>query len=100
VAVVDTRMATVRIQGVDTGNLGVGFPGESTQRHVTSNWFQRLSTAMRRPLIPVFNSANKTAILVDGVGNQAGITSVVTLFMVELKPGMAPAAVQGAPTGM
>ena len=95
---VDTRVGTIRIQGVDTGNLGVGFPGEPVQRHVTSNWFQRLSTGMRRPLIPVFNSANKTAILVDATGNQAAITTVVTLFMVELKPGMAPAAVQSAPT--
>jgi hypothetical protein len=91
---VDVRAGTIRVQGVDTGNLGVGFPAEPTQRHVTSNWFQRLSVAMRRPLIPVFNSANKTAILVDATGNQGAITTVVTLFMVELKAGMAPAAVQ------
>lgn len=91
---VDVRAGTIRVQGVDTGNLGVGFPAEPTQRHTTSNWFQRLTIAMRRPLIPVFNSANKTAILVDATGNQAAITTVVTLFMVELKPGMAPAAVQ------
>lgn len=92
---VDTRVGSIRLQGVDTGNLGVGFPGEPTQRHVTSNWFQRLSTGMRRPLIPVLNSANKSAILIDATGNQAAITTVVTLFMVELRPGMAPAAVQG-----
>jgi len=93
---VDTRAGAIRIQGVDVGNLGVGFPAEPTQRHMTSNWFQRLSVGMRRPLIPVFNSANKTAILVDATGNQAAITTVVTLFMVELKPGMAPAAVTGS----
>jgi hypothetical protein len=93
-AMVDTRVGTLRIQGVDTGNLGVGIPGEPTQRHVMSNWFQRLSVAMRRPLIPVFNSANKTAILVDATGNQAAITTVATFYMVELKPGMAPNAVQ------
>jgi len=97
---VDTRVGTIRIQGVDTGNLGVAFPGEPTQRHVTSNWFQRLSVAMRRPLIPVFNSANKTAILVDATGNQAAITSVVTLFLVELRPGMAPAAMTSQAPGM
>jgi hypothetical protein len=93
---VDVRAGSIRIQGVDTGNLGVGYPAEPTQRHLTSNWFQRLSTSLRRPLIPVFNSANKTAILVDATGNQGAITTVATLFMVELKPGMAPAAVQGA----
>ncbi len=88
---VDTRVATVRIQGIDTGNLGVGFPGEPTaMRHVTSNWFQRLAIAMRTPMIPVFNSANKTAILVDAVAQQAAVTTVVTLNMVELMPGKVP----------
>jgi hypothetical protein len=96
---VDTRVGSVRIQGADVGNLGLGFPGEPTQRHVTSNWFQRLAVNLRKPMIPVFNSANKNAILVDALGNNAAITSVVTLFMVELLPGMAPAAVTGRPAG-
>lgn len=94
---VDARAATIRIQGVDTGNLGVAFPAEPTQRHVTSNWFQRLSESVRRPCIPVFNSANKSAILVDAVAQQVAVTTVVTLFLVELKPGMAPAAVTSTP---
>ena len=97
-AMVDTRVGTVRVQGVDTGNLGVGIPGEPTQRHVMSNWFQRLSAAMRRPLIPVFNSANKQAILVDATGHTGAVTSVITLYMVELMPGKAPAATYTPPT--
>jgi len=92
---VDTRCGSIRVQGVDTGNLGVGFPGEPTDRHVTSNWFQRLSNNLKRPMIPVFNSANKTAILVDASAQQVAVTTVVTLFLVELKPGMAPAATSG-----
>lgn len=95
---VDTRLATVAVRGVDTGNLRVSFPGEPTQRHVTSNFFQRLALSMDLPLIPVFNSANKAAILVDGIGNAAAITSVVTLFMVELQPGKVPGAVAVVPS--
>ncbi len=92
---VDTRVATIRIQGVDVGNLGLGIPGEPTQRHVTSNWFMRLSQSTGKPCIPVFNSANKTGILVDALGNNAAITTVVTLYMVELQPGQVPLAKSG-----
>ncbi|HWY55753.1 MAG TPA: hypothetical protein VNZ03_14895 [Terriglobales bacterium] len=83
-AMVDTRVGTVRIQGADVGNLGIGIPGEPTQRHLMSNYFQRLSQVYNLPLIPVFNSANKTAILIDATGHTAAVTSVVTLYMVEL----------------
>lgn len=83
-AMVDTRVGTIRIQGADVGNLGIGIPGEPTQRHLMSNYFQRLSDIYSLPLIPVFNSANKTAILVDATGHTAAITTVVTFYMVEL----------------
>jgi hypothetical protein len=83
-AMVDTRVGTVRIQGADVGNLGIGIPGEPAQRHLMSNYFQRLSDVYGIPLIPVFNSANKTAILVDATGHTAAITSIVTFYMVEL----------------
>lgn len=90
---VDTRVASIRIRGIDTGNVGVAFPGEPTQRHVTANFFLRLAMSTGFPCIPVFNSANKNAILVDALGNQAAITTVVTLYMLELPVGLvAPAA--------
>ena len=83
-AMVDTRCGCVRIQGADVGNLGIGIAGEPTQRHVMSNYFQRLSSVYNIPLIPVFNSANKSAILVDATGHTAAVTTVVTFYMVEL----------------
>ena len=83
-AMVDTRVGCVRIQGADVGNLGIGIPGEPSQRHLMSNYFQRLSDIYSVPLIPVFNSANKTAILIDATGHTAAVTTVVTLYMVEL----------------
>lgn len=91
-ATCDTRVGAIRIQGVDTGNLGIGIPGEPTMRHVYANFFQRLADAYKKPLIPVFNSANKSAILVDATGHTAAITSVLTFHFVELLPGKAPAA--------
>jgi hypothetical protein len=83
-AMVDTRVGCVRIQGADVGNLGIGIPGEPSQRHLMSNYFQRLSDIYGVPLIPVFNSANKTAILVDATGHTAAVTAVITFYMVEL----------------
>lgn len=92
-AMVDTRVGCVRIQGADVGNVGIGIPGEPTQRHLMSNYFQRLSQIYNIPLIPVFNSANKSAILIDATGHTAAVTTVVTLYMVEL------AAKTGASSG-
>jgi hypothetical protein len=85
-ALVDTRVGAVRIQGADVGNLGIGIPGEPSQRHIMSNWFQRLSQIYNLQLIPVFNSANKSAILVDATGHTAAITTVITFYMIELMP--------------
>lgn len=80
----DSRVATVRIQGVDTGNLGLGVPGEFTVRDLQANWFLRLSNVTGIPMVPVFNSANKSAILLDAVAQQAAVTVVCTCMLVEL----------------
>jgi len=88
---VDNRVLAVRVQGVDTGNLGVGIPGEPTLRGTFSNWFQRLSDATGYNLVPVFNSANKTGILVDAAAPTI-VTATITLFMVELAQGSVPGA--------
>ncbi len=89
----DARVGTIGIKGADTGNVRVGIPGEPTMRHVYANWFQRLSKAYNRALIPVFNSAGKAAVLVDATGHTAAVTSVITIHLVELLPGKAPQAV-------
>lgn len=89
---VDTINTAVRIQGVDTGNLGVGFPGNLSLRGLTGNWFEALSDVTQLSLVPVFNSANKQGILVDCQSNAAA-TTIVTLFMVELQPNAIPGAV-------
>jgi hypothetical protein len=95
----DTRGTAVRIAGIDTGNLGVGFPAEPSIRQVTANWFQRLSAALGLPLIPVVNAANKAAINIDVATNQAGGTYICTLNLVEMVPGSVPGAAGTKPAG-
>lgn len=91
--IVDTQAGSLRIQGVDVGNLGIGGPCNPALRHVTANWFTQLSEAFKLPLIPVFNSQNKSAILVDALGNQGALTILSNFHFIELKPGTAPQSV-------
>ncbi len=87
---VDTRVASVGIKGVDTGNLRVSFPGEPTQQDFTVDWFMRLSAATGIPMVPVINSQNRAAITVDVVAQQAAVAVEVTLVLIELAQGSVP----------
>lgn len=81
---VSAQCASVRIQGADTANMGIGGPGEPAIRDVTCQWFSLLAEWYGLPLIPVFNSANKTGILVDAVQSQAATAVIVTWYFVQL----------------
>lgn len=78
------RTAAICLRGPDTGNLRVSVPGETTIWHFFEEWFIRLSKGYNMPLIPVINSANKGATLVDCVNNDAGGTNNVTIYLAEL----------------
>lgn len=82
----DVDTGVVRVYSADTGNLGVGIPGDSRNKFVTANWFPLMSAWTGVPLIPVFNAANKGSILVDTAQNQAGTAVNVTLILQELSP--------------
>ena len=92
---VDTRCTTVRVLGVDFGNLGVGFPGEPSVQDLLDAFFVDMSLSMGLPLIPVFNSANAGSTTIDVQTNQAGGTFIVDLFCVELAPNTVPPAMSG-----
>jgi hypothetical protein len=83
---VDAACCSVRIQGADVGNLGLGGPGAVTSPHETATWFEWLSAYYGIPLIPVFQSANKGNILVDVQQNDGGAAVGITFFFVELMP--------------
>jgi hypothetical protein len=81
---VSAECLAVRWRGSDTGNLGVGGPGTIDQRDLTARWFCTLSDEFGLPLIPVFNSANKSSILVDCAQDENGADVVVTSLFAEL----------------
>src|SRR5579864_5245420 len=80
----DINTAAVCVRGPDTGNLRVSVPGYITQWQMCDRWFVKLSKEYGMALIPIFNSANKGAMLVDAVNNQAGGTANVTIYCAEL----------------
>lgn len=77
--------AAVRWRGVDTGNYGVGGPGTDTDRWLTNRWFLHLSERSGFPCIPVFNSANRNAILIDAAQDENGLDVLVTSIFAVLK---------------
>ncbi len=87
---VDAECAAVGWRGSDTGNLRVGGPGDELGRDYTASWFYDLAMAHQMPLIPVFNAANKDAILIDGVQDEDGVDVTVTSLLAQLKPGTSP----------
>jgi hypothetical protein len=80
----DAECAAVRYRGADVGNYGVGGPGEPGIRHITKDWFISLSDSIGQPLIPVFNAANKSGILIDGAQDENGTDATVTSIFAEL----------------
>jgi len=74
----DGECAAVCLRGPDTGNLRVSVPGEPDLTEDTSWWFRLLAWHYNLPLIPVINSANKGATLIDCVNDEnAGTANVV-----------------------
>lgn len=80
----DGECACVRWRGVDTGNLGVGGPGSDTDKHLTRNWFVGLSERTGLALIPIFNMANRSGILVDVAQDENGLDVLVHSIFAEL----------------
>jgi hypothetical protein len=83
---VSAQCCAVGIRGPDSGNLRWAYPGEPTIRHVTMEWFVRLSYMFNMPLIPVFSSANKTVTNVDVTQDDEGTAVTTTLNLVQLAP--------------
>lgn len=83
---VTVECACVRWRGVDTGNLGVGGPGNEVFKKLTASWFLDLARMYGLPLIPIFNSANKSGFLVDGAQDENGADTTITTLLVELSP--------------
>ncbi len=77
---VQSRCTSIAVQGVDTGNLLAGGPG-CIDPMITRQWFVYNSLETGKPMIPVINSANKSATLVNVAHPTASTTVVVNLLM-------------------
>lgn len=81
---VDAEVACVRYRSTDFGNLGLGGPGNDTDKHLTGEWFLHISRLTGAGLVPVFNSANVNNLFVDLAGDENGGTVNVTTILAEL----------------
>lgn len=79
------RCGAVRWRGAETGNLGVGGPGEPLNKNVTRNWFVWLSERTGLPLVPVFNSANRASIFIDVMQDESATAVRVDSIFAELR---------------
>lgn len=79
--------AAVAIQGIDTGNLRVGFPTLADPSH-DAYGFATLSDTFGVPLIPVINSNNAGAISVQ-TAHTTAVAGVIDVMLAELTtPGV------------
>lgn len=85
-ASVGANCGALCVRGVDSGNLRCAIPGDTRLAEYAANWFGMLSDAHGVPAIPVFNSANRAAILIDQVNNELVPAVPFTLYLVELAP--------------
>lgn len=84
---VNIECAAVRYLSSDFGNLGVGGPGNDTDKFLTANWFSTLSRKSGMPLIPVFNSANASSVLISCATDENGAANpvIVNTVLAELQ---------------
>jgi hypothetical protein len=86
---VDTTCLAVGISGVDTSQLFVGGPGDTTG-YRTNSYFADLSMETGMPCIPLFNSANKGSTNIVVVDNAASTAVNVTLILAQLNASYTP----------
>lgn len=80
----NTEAAAICLRGPDTANLRVSVPGEPDLVEDTSWWFVLLNRWYGLATIPIINSANKGATLIDAVNDENGGTANVVIHLAEL----------------
>lgn len=83
----DIERAAVGIRGADTGNMRVGGPGDELGKDYTRSWFLDLAFRYGKAMIPVFNSANRAAILCDVADDENALAGRVIWIFAELGQG-------------
>lgn len=75
---------TIGVTGPDTSNRRIGGPGTTPDVMDTRQWFIKISEESGLPCIPVFNSQNMNATVVDCVDSQNVGDGSVSLFFARL----------------
>lgn len=83
--ITNVRFTALSVLGTDLGNLYVGGPG-SVDPLVTRNYFYNLERITGKPSIPIINSQNKGATLVQIADNVASTAYTVGLLFAYLGP--------------
>lgn len=74
----------IRVNGQDTGGLGIGGPGIPDPMR-TSRYFVEMSEFTGRACIPIIQANNKQSTLLQAVDTAAATATKVTLIMAELR---------------
>ena len=74
------------LRGVDTGNLRVGVPCQALANPIGVNWFKELAEWFGSPMIPQFNSANKSGIFTELVTDENLVAVPFAWHLAELAP--------------
>ena len=82
-ATTNVTTTAVGVTAPDWSNGRVAIPGLGNSPPMPQNWFTELSAMCMVPLIPVFDSGNKSSIYVDVLTDVSG-TKIITLHLVEL----------------
>ena len=76
----------VRLKGPDTGNYGVGGPGDVNRKDITEDFFYNLSDDLGVGLVPVIDGSNLGVTFIDVAQNEVGADPIIVLSFVELVP--------------
>jgi hypothetical protein len=79
-----TAVHAIYVSAPDFGNVRVGAPG-MLRYDIGSQWFMMQSRLHDEPLVPVFNSANKSNIMIGVATDENAGTFVVTAHLALLK---------------
>jgi hypothetical protein len=83
-ATVQVGVHAVRWVGPDWANIGFGFPAGAPGQWESGLWFLRLAEATGLPVIPVFNSSNKSLINLDAATDENGVDASISTMMARL----------------
>lgn len=79
------HLSAVRVVAPDWGNIGLGVWSNSNSQDRGATWFVDLSDKTKEPCIPIFNSSNRSQVLLSALSDENGASTVVVPLLAELR---------------